>query len=105
MTSKIFGLAFGLLLWNAHQHLAWSATDKTIVDLETSRPFSSARYHRPRGAQSYTYDKTEIDLAQPRSPSQTTTSPQEINQSTPRPALETAPQGPASTVPLPGGGR
>ncbi len=45
--------------------IAWSDSDKTIVDLERGRPEASSRYHRPRAEQRYQYDKTEVDLAVP----------------------------------------
>jgi hypothetical protein len=70
--------------------------DKTEVDLEYGRPEASARYHQPRGAQLYTSDGTQVDLATPR-------------------ASQGEPQGDAlplftppttsSPAPLPGGGR
>jgi hypothetical protein len=40
--------------------------DKTEVDLEYGRPEPSARYHQPQGAQLYTSDGTQVDLATPR---------------------------------------
>jgi hypothetical protein len=44
---------------------AWGDSDKTIVDLERGRPEAASRYHRPRAAHLYQYDKTEVDLAVP----------------------------------------
>ena len=44
---------------------AWSDTDKTDVDLERGRPEAASRYHRPRAAHLYQYDKTTVDLAVP----------------------------------------
>ena len=44
---------------------AWSDSDKTIVDLERGLPEAPSRYHRPRAAHLYQYDKTEVDLAVP----------------------------------------
>lgn len=52
---------FGCLGWQP----AWGDTDKTIVDLERGPSALPARYSRPRGAQLYRYDKTEIDFAAP----------------------------------------
>jgi hypothetical protein len=70
--------------------------DKTEVDLEYGRPEASARYHRPRGVQQYISDKTEVDLARPR------TSPSASTDATvPLPAPPDTP----SPAPLPGGGR
>jgi len=43
----------------------WSDTDKTEVDLERGRPEAASRYHRPRAAHLYQYDKTAVDLAVP----------------------------------------
>ena len=39
----------------------------TEVDLAHGRSESTSYYHRPRGARHYYYDKTEVDLAMPRS--------------------------------------
>ena len=47
---------------------AWSDSDKTVVDLERGRPEAASRYHRPRAAHLYQYDKTEVDLAVPLPP-------------------------------------
>ena len=44
---------------------AWSDTDKTVVDVERSRPGAASGYHGPRAAHLYHYDKTEVDLALP----------------------------------------
>jgi len=44
---------------------AWSGTDKTVADLEGSRPAAASLYHRPRAVHLYHYDKTEVDLAVP----------------------------------------
>jgi len=52
---------FGCIGWQP----AWGDTDKTIVDLERGPSALPARYSRPRGAQLYRYDKTEIDFAAP----------------------------------------
>jgi hypothetical protein len=57
-----FLLSSGILIclgWG----LALGDTDKTIVDLERSPSALPARYSRPRGAQLYRYDKTELDVA------------------------------------------
>jgi hypothetical protein len=69
--------------------------DKTEVDLEHGRPEPAARYHRPRGAQLYTYDKTNVDLAQPRA-----TTPEEGGPAAAPPPSNASPQ-----APLPGGDR
>jgi hypothetical protein len=39
--------------------------DKTEVDLERGRPEPASRYHRPRGAHMYSFDKTQVDLGKP----------------------------------------
>ena len=83
---------------------AWSDSDKTIVDLERGLPEAPSRYHRPRAAHLYQYDKTEVDLAVPL-PQQ----PAEEQRGSQRPATLPAPM-PAPTTPppqapLPGGGR
>jgi hypothetical protein len=44
---------------------AWGDSDKTIVDLERGPASLAIRYSRPRGAQLYRYDKTELDVATP----------------------------------------
>ncbi len=83
---------------------AWSDTDKTVVDLERSRPGAASRYHRPRAAHLYHYDKTEVDLAVPLAQQ----SPEEQ-----RPAQHPGTLTPAAPVqtdisprgPLPDGGR
>lgn len=69
--------------------------DKTDVDLEYGRPEAVERYQRPRGAQHYTSDATEVDLAQPHTPS-----PEEDKRS----GLPLSPT-PSSQTPLPGGDR
>ncbi|MGE3538109.1 MAG: hypothetical protein AB7N91_11830 [Candidatus Tectimicrobiota bacterium] len=76
----------------------WSASDKTVVDLDRGLPEAPARYRRPRGVQHYRSDKTEVDLAVPLAQS-TDGAPQ-----TPPPAAAT----PGTLLPLtapPGGGR
>ena len=83
---------------------AWSDSDKTIVDLQRGLPEAPSRYHRPRAAHLYQYDKTEVDLAVPL-PQQ----PAEEQRGSQRPATLPAPM-PAPTTPppqapLPGGGR
>jgi len=60
---------------------AWSDTDKTDVDLERGRPEAASRYHRPRAAHLYQYDKTVVDLAVPLA----------------QPSPEEGPEGPAPT--------
>ena len=77
----------GVLLVCCVATTAWSDTDKTVVDLERSRPEAASRYHRPRAAHLYHYDKTEVDLALPLAPQ----SPEE----------QRAPQRPG-TLPPPG---
>ena len=83
---------------------AWSDSDKTVVDLERGRPEAASRYHRPRAAHLYQYDKTEVDLAVPLSPQ-----PAEEQRASQRPATPTppvpAPANPPQQAPLPGGDR
>jgi hypothetical protein len=83
---------------------AWSDSDKTIVDLERGRPEAPSRYHRPRAAHLYQYDKTEVDLAVPLPPQ-----PAEEQRGSQRPATlpapTPAPTTPPPQAPLPGGGR
>src|SRR5215471_18169591 len=84
--------------------IAWSDSDKTIVDLQRGLPEAPSRYHRPRAAHLYQYDKTEVDLAVPLSQQ-----PAEEQRGSQRPATLPAPL-PAPTTPLPqaplpGGGR
>ena len=38
----------------------WADFDKTIVDLQRGRPEAASRYYRPRAAQLYRWDKTEV---------------------------------------------
>ena len=83
---------------------AWSDTDKTTVDLERGQPEAASRYHRPRAAHLYQYDKTGVDLAVP-----LTQQPGEAQRATQRPGTLTTPT-PAPTnlppqAPLPGGRR
>src|SRR5215510_10166122 len=82
----------------------WSETDKTIVDLERGRPEAASRYHRPRAAHLYQYDKTEVDLATPlaQQPSEAQRAPQRPG--TLIPAVP-APPTPPPQAPLPDGGR
>ena len=83
---------------------AWSDTDKTIVDLERGRPEAASRYHRPRAAHLYHYDKTEVDLAVPLAQQ----APEEQRPAQ-RPGTLTAPAPVPTTIsprgPLPDGGR
>jgi len=72
---------------------AWSDSDKTTVDLERGRPEAPSRYHRPRAAHLYQYDKTEVDMAVPL-PQQ----PAEEQRGSQRPATLPAPM-PAPTTP------
>jgi hypothetical protein len=62
----VSGWLLWLLLCCGASSSAWGDTDKTIVDLERGQPAAASRYHRPRGAQLYISDKTEVDLATPR---------------------------------------
>ena len=83
---------------------AWSDWDKTNVDLQRGLPEAASRYHRPRAAHLYQYDKTEVDLAVPLPPQ-----PAEEQRGSQRPATLPAPM-PAPTTPppqapVPGGGR
>lgn len=83
---------------------AWGDSDKTIVDLQRGLPEAPSRYHRPRAAHLYQYDKTEVDLAVPLAQQ-----PAEEQRGSQRPATLPAPM-PAPTTPppqtpLPGGGR
>jgi hypothetical protein len=84
--------------------IAWSDSDKTLVDLERGRPEASSRYHRPRAEQRYQYDKTEVDLAVP-----LTQQPAEEQRASQRPATPTppapAPANPLQQAPRPGGDR
>ena len=43
----------------------WSTSDKTAVDLETAPSVAATYDARPRGAQHYRHDGTEVDLAIP----------------------------------------
>src|SRR5215510_8937713 len=83
---------------------AWSDSDKTIVDLQRGLPEASSRYHRPRAAHLYQWDKTEVDLGVPL-PQQST----EEQQGPQRPATLLAPMPapttPPSQAPIPGRGR
>src|SRR5262249_19256769 len=82
----------------------WSDTDKTEVDLERGRPEAASRYHRPRAAHLYQYDKTVVDLAGPLvqpSPEEPR-APQRPGTLTP---AAPAPTPPPPQAPLPGGGR
>ncbi len=82
----------------------WSDTDKTEVDLERGRPEAASRYHRPRAAHLYQYDKTAVDLAVPLGQQ-----PSEEPRASQRPGTLTppvpAPTPPPPQTPLPGGGR
>jgi hypothetical protein len=82
----------------------WSDSDKTIVDLQRGLPEAPSRYHRPRAAHLYQYDKTEVDLAVPLPPQ-----PAEEQRGSQRPATlpapTPAPTTPPPPAPLPEGGR
>ena len=54
-----------LLLIASVQPGAWSASDKTAVDLETPASVTATQHAHPRGARQYHYDGTEVDLATP----------------------------------------
>jgi hypothetical protein len=71
---------------------AWSDSDKTIVDLQRGLPEAPSRYHRPRAAHLYQYDKTEVDLAVPLPPQ-----PAEEQRGVQRPATLPAPVPPPTT--------
>ena len=94
----------GVLLVCMASTVAWSDSDKTIVDLQRGQPEAPSRYHRPRAAHLYQYDKTEVDLAVPL-PQQ----PAEAQRGSQRPATLTepppAPTTPAPQAPPPGGDR
>ena len=81
---------------------AWSDSDKTTVDLERGQPEAASRYHRPRAAHLYQYDKTVVDLAVPLPPQSA-----EEQQGPQRPATLPAPMPAPATPPgaPPGGGR
>ena len=83
---------------------AWSDSDKTIVDLQRGRPEAPSRYHRPRAAHLYQYDKTEVDLAVPL-PQQPAEEQRDSQRPATLPAPMPAPTTPPSQAPLPGGGR
>jgi len=84
--------------------IAWSDSDKTVVDLERGRPEAASRYHRPRAAHLYQYDKTEVDLAVPL-PTQPAEEPRGSQRPAPLPAPMPAPTTPPPQAPLPEGGR
>ena len=75
---------------------AWSDSDKTVVDLQRGLPEAPSRYHRPRAAHLYQYDKTELDQAVPL-PLQ----PAEVQRGSQRPATLTAPRPAPTTLPPP----
>ena len=83
---------------------AWSDSDKTIVDLQRGMPEAPSRYHRPRAAHLYQYDKTEVDLASPL-PQQSTEEQRGSQRPATLPAPMPAPTTPPPQVPLPGKGR
>jgi len=94
----------GLLLLCLLSLNAWSASDKTIVDLERGQPEAASRYHRPRAEHRYQYDKTETDLAAPLPP-QTPEGQGEVQRApSPTPPAPT-PAKPPRETPLPDGGR
>ena len=84
--------------------IAWSDSDKTIVDLERGRPEAPSRYHRPRAAHLYQYDKTEVDLAVPL-PQQPTVEQRGAQRPATLPAPISPPTTPSPQTPPPGGGR
>jgi len=83
---------------------AWSDSDKTIVDLQRGLPEAPSRYHRPRAAHLYQYDKTEVDLAIPL-PQQSIEEQRGSQRPATLPAPTPAPTTPPPRAPLPGGGR
>jgi len=83
---------------------AWSDSDKTIVDLQRGLPEASSRYHRPRAAHLYQWDKTEVDLGVPL-PQQSTEEQRGSQRPATLPAPMPAPTPSPSQAPLPGGGR
>ena len=85
--------------------IAWSDSDKTNVDLERGRPEAASRYHRPRAAQLYQYDKTQVDLAVPlpQQPAEEQSTSQ--RPATPTPPVPTPANLPQQQEPLPGGDR
>lgn len=95
MVSRLYGTMLGCIgLWSVCMLITpspgWSASDKTTVDLERGLPEAPSRYHRPRGAQRYHADKTEVDLAVPL--------PQATQEPQSSPARQT-PQTPAISTP------
>lgn len=83
---------------------AWSDWDKTIVDLERGRPEAPSRYHRPRAAHLYQYDKTEVDLAMPL-PQQPAEAQRGVQRPTTLPAPLSPPNTPSPQTPPAGGER
>ena len=57
--------SLGVLLMAGMQPGEWSTSDKTAVDLEIAPPVAATHHARPRGAQHYRHDETEVDLATP----------------------------------------
>lgn len=93
----------GVLLVCLAATTVWSGTDRTVVDLERSRPEAASRYHRPRAVHLYHYDKTEVDLAAPlaqQSPEEQRAPQRPGTLPPPVPATSISPRGP-----LPDGGR
>ena len=86
-----------LLLIAIVQPGAWSASDKTAVDLETPASVTATQHAHPRGARQYHYDGTEVDLATPLPTLQT-----ERPQAAPDPAPADTPEAvPATEEELP----
>ena len=83
---------------------AWSDSDKTIVDLQRGQPEAPSRYHRPRAAHLYQYDKTEVDLATPLPP-QSAEEPRDVQRPATLPSPMSPPTTPSPQAPPPGGGR
>lgn len=96
--SRWLGCVCGVLL--GLTTTVWGESDKTIVDIQRGDPEAPSRYHRPRAAQVYRYDKTELDLATPLPPQ-----PPAEPQPSQRPATLSLPSSSPAPTPAPGGGR
>ena len=104
LRASLYAWSLAMVLLYMASTNAWSATDKTTVDLERGQPEAASRYHRPRAAHQYHYDKTEIDLAVPlaQRPAEAQRVPQRPETLLPPvPAPSNAPP----PAPLSGGGR
>jgi hypothetical protein len=74
------------------------------VDLQRGQPEAPSRYHRPRAAHLYQYDKTEVDLATPLPP-QSAEEQRGVQRPATLPAPMPAPTTLPSQAPPQGGGR